>query len=152
MDNKADYLLIVKDNQKELKEQVEHLFTITAGTRETQWDIGHGRVENRVCEVIDDLWFLDGTSEWCGLKSIVKIQAERYNKKTGKNSLQVRYYINSLPADASYLNKAVRRQWAIKNNLHWFMNVIFEEDEFLKKKGNSALNYGLMAKIGTLVC
>ncbi|MDQ3395270.1 MAG: ISAs1 family transposase, partial [Bacteroidota bacterium] len=30
LDNKADYILMVKDNQKELKEQVEHLFKITA--------------------------------------------------------------------------------------------------------------------------
>ncbi len=82
---------MVKDNQKALREQVEHLFTITAGVRDTQYDVGHGRVETRVCEVIDDLRFLDTSEEWHGLKSVVKVQSERYDKKTGKKSHQDRY-------------------------------------------------------------
>jgi predicted transposase YbfD/YdcC len=151
LDNKADYLLMVKDNQKGLKEQVEHLFTITAGVKDTQYDVGHGRVETRVCEVIDDLRFMDGTSEWHGLKSIARIQSERYNKKTGQTSRQARYYISSLPADAAFINNAVRQHWAIENNLHWSLDVIFKEDESLKKKGNSALNYGLMAKMALVL-
>lgn len=151
MDNKADYLLMVKDNQKELKEQVERLFAITAGARDTQYDVGHGRVETRVCEVIDDLRFLDISEEWPGLRSAVKVRSERYHKKTGKTSHQDRYYISSLPADARYTNNAVRKHWAIENNLHWSLDVIFKEDCSLKKKGNSALNYGLMAKMALVL-
>lgn len=151
LDNKADYILMVKDNQKELKEQVEHLFKITAAVSDTQYDVGHGRAETRVCEVIDDLRFLDVSEEWDGLKSVVKVQSERYDKKTGKVSHQDRYYISSLPADAKYMNNAVRKHWAIENNLHWSLDVIFKEDESLKKKGNSALNYGLMAKMALVL-
>jgi predicted transposase YbfD/YdcC len=151
LDNEADYILMVKDNQKGLREQVEHLFTITAGVRDTQYDVGHGRVETRVCEVIDDLRFLDISEEWHGLKSVVKVQSERYDKKTGKMSHQDRYYISSLPVDAKYINNAVRQHWAIENNLHWSLDVIFKEDESLKKKGNSALNYGLMAKMALVL-
>ncbi len=151
LDNKADYILMVKDNQKELKEQVEHLFKITAAVSDTQYDVGHGRAETRVCEVIDDLRFLDVSEEWDGLKSVVRVKSERYDKKTGKMSHQDRYYISSLPSDAKYINNAVRQHWAIENNLHWSLDVIFKEDESLKKKGNSALNYGLMAKMALVL-
>ncbi len=151
LDSGADYILMVKDNQKELKEQVERLFITTATVRDTQYDVGHGRVETRVCEVIDDLRFLDISEEWHGLKSAVKVQSERYDKKTGKTSHQDRYYISSLPVDAKYINNAVRKHWAIENNLHWSLDVIFKEDESLKKKGNSALNYGLMAKMALVL-
>lgn len=151
LDSGADYILMVKDNQKELKEQVERLFITTAAVRDTQYDVGHGRAETRVCEVIDDLRFLDVSEEWDGLKSVVKVQSERCDKKTGKTSHQDRYYISSLPVDAKYINNAVRRHWAIENNLHWSLDVIFKEDESLKKKGNSALNYGLMAKMALVL-
>ncbi|RUA33079.1 MAG: ISAs1 family transposase [Bacteroidetes bacterium] len=151
MDNKANYILMVKDNQKELKEQVEHIFTITAGTSDTQYDVGHGRTEIRVCKVINDLRFLDVSEEWHGLKSLVKVESERCDKKTGKTSHQDRYYISSLDVDAEYINNAVRQHWAIENNLHWSLDVIFKEDESLKKKGNSALNYGMMAKMALIL-
>lgn len=152
VDKKADYLLMVKDNQKGLKEEIENLFKITAvASKDMQSDVGHGRVETRICEVIDDLTFMDESSKWHRLKSIVKIQSERYNKKTRETSHQTRYYISSLPANATYINNAVRRHWSIENNLHWSLDVIFKEDDSLKKKGNSALNYGLMAKLALLL-
>ncbi len=78
-------------------------------------------------------------------------KSERYDKKTGKMSHQDRYYISSLPSDAKYINNAVRQHWAIENNLHWSLDVIFKEDESLKKKGNSALKYGLMAKMALVL-
>lgn len=53
LDNKADYLLMVKDNQKGLKEQVEHLFTTTAvAAKDTGHDVGHGRVETRYVKLL----------------------------------------------------------------------------------------------------
>lgn len=140
----SDYLLMVKDNQKGLKEQIEKVFSITGKTDVNQEnDLGHGRIEKRVCQVTDELQFLDGKDEWEALRSIVRIKSERINKQTGECSKETRYYISSLPAKASIINKAVRQHWAIENNLHWTLDVIFKEDDALKKKGNSALNYKL---------
>lgn len=45
------------------------------------------------------------------------------------------------------ISKAIRSHWAIENNLHWTLDVIFKEDASLKKKGNSALNYTIIAKM-----
>jgi len=145
---KADYLLMVKDNQKELKQQVEKMF-IRGAIKDTnkQIDAGHGRVENRVCDVIDELCFMDEKEQWKNLKSIVMIQSERCNKQTGETSKQTRYYISSLPADAEKMNKAIRQHWSIENNLHWELDVIFKEDDSLKKKGESPKNFNVILKM-----
>jgi len=145
---KADYLLMVKDNQKELKEQVEKMFSReNIAKTNKQFDTGHGRAETRTCDVIDDLLFMDVKDQWVGLKSVVRVHSECYNKQTGKTSQQNRYYISSLSADAEKINNAVRSHWSIENNLHWTLDVIFKEDASLKKKGDSAINYNVMTKI-----
>lgn len=144
----ADYLLMVKDNQKGLKEQVEKVFAIAGKTDVNQQvDLGHGRIEKRVCQVSDQLQFLDDKEEWKAMKSIVQITSERIIKQTGGNSRETRYYISSLPADAKMINKAVRQHWAVENKLHWVLDVIFKEDASLKKQGNSARNFNIIAKM-----
>jgi predicted transposase YbfD/YdcC len=145
---KADYLLMVKGNQKELKQQVKKMFSIGGITdTNTHLDTGHGRVESRTCDVIDDLCFMDEKEQWKGLKSIVRVKSERYNKQTGKTSEQKRYYISSLSANAEKMNKTVRQHWSIENNLHWELDVIFKEDNSLKKKGNSPKNFNVILKM-----
>src|SRR5690606_6667129 len=145
---KADYILMVKDNQAGLKEQLTKLFqrgdAVKVGRDLTS---GHGRVETRVCHVTSSLEFLDGREEWKNLRSIVKISAERYCKKTGSTSNEDRYYITSLGDDPDLLNGAIRSHWGIENNLHWNLDVIFREDGQLKRAGNSAQNFNLISKI-----
>jgi predicted transposase YbfD/YdcC len=93
---KGDYILQVKDNQKDLKAQVKKLFSTQKTDNEnTELDIGHGRMEKRVCKVIYNLTFLDGKEDWKDLKSIVEIRSEIYNKKTQEKSESFRYYISS---------------------------------------------------------
>ena len=144
----AHYLLAVKDNQPELSEQVEKLFTMQkVENMNKHVDCGHGRVETRICSVIDDFRFFDDCQSWPGLKSVVKIQTERYTKLTGKTEYQTRYYISSLSADATYINHAVRDHWAIENKLHWVLDVQFQEDSSRKRTGNSASNFNIISKV-----
>ena len=56
----ADYILMAKENQAELKEQIEKVFRIQKSEMtDTQEDCDHGRIEKRTCEVITKLDFLD---------------------------------------------------------------------------------------------
>lgn len=144
----ADYILMVKDNQKNLKEQIEKTFeTQKSQDINTTTDFGHGRIETRTCSVIDDLSLLDKRKDWKGLKSIIRITSERIIKKTQKESVEQRYYITSLDTDAEKINKAVRNHWSIENNLHWNLDVLFKEDASLKKKGDSPINFNIITKI-----
>ncbi|MFN0293265.1 ISAs1 family transposase [Pedobacter helvus] len=144
----ADYILMVKDNQQELKEQVEKVFAMNPKTEaDMTIDAGHGRIEKRTCQAIENLTFLDDKQDWPGLKSIAKVISERTDKRSGHKSSQTRYYISSLPAKPKVIGQAIRSHWAIENNLHWTLDMLFKEDNSLKKKGNSPLNYNIIAKM-----
>lgn len=148
IEKKGDYILQVKDNQKDLKKQIDKIFsTQKVNNEHITRDTGHGRIEKRTCHVIDNLVFLDQKEDWAGLKSIVKIASEVYHKKTGKKSESIRYYITSRAANSKELAADIRSHWAIENNLHWNLDVIFKEDFALKRKGNSSENFNMITKL-----
>ena len=152
IEKEADYILMVKDNQPELKEQVEKVFTMNPKTEvDIDLDFGHGRIEKRTCQAIDNLTFLDGKQNWAGIKSIAKVISERTDKRSGKQSTEIRFYISSLPARPKVIGNAIRKHWSIENNLHWSIDMIFKEDNSLKKKGNSPLNYNIIAKMALAI-
>ena len=148
-EQKADYILQVKDNQKDLKEQMEDIFGSKATRRlDEMVTAGHGRIEKRRCESIAaSEVFLEGVENWNGLQTLVRIKSERTIKKTGEKSTEYRYYISSLPDNPKLLNTSVRSHWGIENNLHWNLDVIFREDGQLKRKGNSAENFNVISKV-----
>ena len=152
IEKKADYVLMVKDNQSELKRQVEKVLEMKPSVeQEVTLDAGHGRIERRTCRVTDELLFLDDREAWPGLRTIAEITAERTDKRSGESSSQVRYYISSLKAKPAVIAKAIRSHWAIENNLHWTLDVIFGEDAALKKKGNAAINYQIINKMALAI-
>lgn len=147
-EKKADYVLQVKGNQKTLLEEIENVFRLTKiASGDVQQDFGHGRIESRVCSVITDLTFLDEKANWSRLKSIVRLERETIHKQTSKKTSQTSYFISSAKFPAIRFNEIVREHWAIENNLHWSLDVLFEEDQSLKKKGNSAKNFNIISKI-----
>ena len=144
----ADYILMVKDNQKNMKTQIEKSFEdLKIKSADTNIDSGHGRVETRTCDVIDDLRLIEKRKDWKNIKCIVRITSKRYNKKTKQETVQIKYYITSIKPDATKINKAIRSHWSVENNLHWNLDVIFKEDASLKKKGNSPMNFNIITKI-----
>ena len=149
---KADYVLMVKDNQQGLKAQVEKLFNYYSGLKKNETvDFGHGRLETRVCETISDLTFMDEKENWTGIRSVVRVTSSRYIKKTGEESSATRYYISSLEANPARLNRVIRSHWSIENNLHWTLDVVFNEDSHLKKKNNSAANFNIINKMALTI-
>jgi len=119
IEGEADYILALKGNQGNLLQQTEDSFRflpVKSVSEET--DAGHGRVECRTCSVIDDLSMIEQKEQWKSLQCLIKIDAERYFKSTGKSETETRFYISSLPAEASLLNKSIRSHWGIENSLH----------------------------------
>jgi len=148
VDKEADYILMVKNNQRELLEQIEKKFSISSiGDEHNNLDSGHGRIEERKCSVIYNLDFIDDTEEWEGLKSIIRVESNRYSKADGKVEKAIKYYISSLNCSALRFNNAIRSHWSIENNLHWNLDVIFDEDKLQKKKDYSATNLNMLTKI-----
>jgi predicted transposase YbfD/YdcC len=148
VDKKADYILAVKENQQLLLDDIKDSFKmLTADAVAEQIDCGHGRVETRRCSVLGDLTLLDKSDDWKGLRSLVRIEAARFHKASGKTEQETRYYISSLPPDAARLNQLVRQHWGIENKLHWVLDVAFGEDLSRKRAGNAAQNFSLLNRI-----
>ncbi|MBA3985511.1 MAG: ISAs1 family transposase [Flavobacteriales bacterium] len=144
----ADYILAVKDNQKELHQQVKKMFNIARpSSTNVSVNVGHGRVETRKCSIIDNLVFFDSDVEWMGLKALVKIETERYSKLEKATQRETRFYISSLSEDAAKINNMVRDHWSIENKLHWMLDVNFREDASRRRKGHSAENFNIIAKV-----
>ena len=79
---------------------------------------------------------------WSGLHSLVKIRRQREIK--GVRSEQIAYYISSLTADAATVLTAVRRHWAVENECHWVLDLIFDEDRSRIRLGESPENFSLI--------
>ncbi|MDR2843789.1 MAG: ISAs1 family transposase, partial [Candidatus Symbiothrix sp.] len=96
IDKGGDYLLAVKGNQGCLEEDAERTVRFTSPTSEwIEDDFGHGRIEQRRCTLYTDLSFIDKAEAWKNLTAIVKIEATRYSKSSGKEEKEVRLYITS---------------------------------------------------------
>ncbi len=66
--------------------------------------------------------------------------------KAGIISNEKRLYISSLPADARRLNQAARLHWGIENQLHWRLDVVFNEDGSCIRNDNTAENIDILRK------
>ena len=144
----ADYVLAVKENQGHLLEEIKDSFQMLAAAAVAEEiDCGHGRIEQRRCAVIADLGLIEKAGEWPSLQGLVRIEAERYHKATGKTERETRYYITSLKPDAARLNRVVRQHWGIENKLHWVLDVGFGEDLSRKRAGHAAQNFSVLNRI-----
>ena len=106
---------------------------------------GHGRLEIRRCWAIGDpayLAYVDPERAWPGLKSLALVEAER--RVGGEVTIERRYYLSSLPADAAALNQAVRAHWGIENRLHWVLDVAFREDHSRARTGHAPANLAVL--------
>jgi predicted transposase YbfD/YdcC len=129
----ADYVLALKGNQESLHRAViehidERLDGDLAGARElTTTDRGHGREEQRTYLQLPAPADLPGRGEWKGLKSIGVVTSRRV--EGGREGIEVRYYLSSLPVDAGLFARAVRGHWSVENACHWSLDVTFREDD-----------------------
>jgi predicted transposase YbfD/YdcC len=144
--NQADYILSLKANQKNFMEEVESVFRVQKPDSTSQsTDKAHGRIETRSCYVITDLTQIEGVEKWENMKSIIKITSERI--LADKTTTEERYYISSLDVSAEKFNKYIRAHWGVENNLHWVLDMTFNEDYQRKRTKNAAQNFALINKI-----
>jgi len=174
LSQQGDYLFALKGNHRHLHEDVAAHFdwalgrvqkgveaqTLFSGHASTH-NFGHGRSEKRRC------WCVDATSrelgewretlsQWPGLQTLVLIESERSvsqsvpeagaprSTKWSEPTLERRYYLSSLPADAERILDSVRQHWGIENSLHWVLDVVFQEDSSRIRKDHAAVNTAML--------
>jgi predicted transposase YbfD/YdcC len=141
VDGKGEYVMIVKNNQHNLLDDVMTTFDgpfswMLRKSSDTILDSGHGRIEKRHLTVSDELpHYMD----WPGLKQVFMVERSTTIKKTGEYYAETAYGITSLTpeqADASRLNNLVPSHWHIENRSHWVRDVTFDEDRSQVRSGN----------------
>jgi len=123
-----DYVAQVKANQKELLKWVKFNTSIDDAKPidiHISYEYNtHGRHEERVCEIYDDLYQIN--NEWKSVKRVVKITSTTLSY--GKYSKENHYYISSLKVNAKTFAHIIRSHWKIENSLHYVKDVSFDED------------------------
>ena len=151
VDKGADYVLALKGNQTSLHEDATLFFAdpvLAAGCAASDdADAGHGRVEERSCLAAKADWLAQRHPEWAGLRSLAAVTARRIDKRTGRESLETRYYIASLEPDPKAILTATRAHWGVES-FHWTLDVAFDEDRCRTRKDNSAVNFAVIRHTG----
>jgi predicted transposase YbfD/YdcC len=155
----ADYIIGVKNNQPTLAQAVESAFQDEAqGLQQArlQQDIDitkdHGRLETRRCVVTRDLSTLGKALQaaWPGIRSLVMVHSGReFTSGAHKGEVQTEwhYYISSHDIDAAQFNQQVRRHWSIENGCHWVLDVAFGEDLSRVRVGHGAENFAVLRRM-----
>jgi len=151
----VDYVISLKGNQGILHHDIKDYldWAERIGFKEISHDYcetlgkDHGRIETRRCWVTEEIDWLEQKAEWKNLKSVIMVEAIR--EIIGKEkTVERRYFISSLEANAEQSLKAVRGHWAIENELHWCLDIGFREDDSRVREGKSAENLATLRHIG----
>lgn len=150
----ADYILALKDNQPTLSKQAHQWFEqfqATPGegvdyTQHQQCEAGHHRIEARTVFQfpVAQVFTAAQCNDWAGLQSLVVVQSHR--RLWNKDTFETRYFLSSLAADAVQFARYIRAHWGIENQLHWCLDVVFNEDASRIRKDHAPRNFSLLRR------
>jgi predicted transposase YbfD/YdcC len=131
----ADYVLALKGNQETLHQEVidyideqsKDGFVECKARSHVTKEKGHGREEIRSYTQMPVPESLAQLQLWKGLKTVGVVT--NVSVRDGKETVETRYYISSLPLLVKQFAHAVRSHWGIENACHWTLDMTFREDE-----------------------
>jgi len=143
VEQKADYLLNVKDNHEGLKEEIETYIQdedlrTEMDTAETM-EKNRGRIEHRTAYTTPNIGWIYNGNEWVKLSCIGAIN--RIVTTADRVTNEWHYFISSRNLTAKDLLKHARLEWSVET-MHWMLDVHFHEDfcRVLNKDGQQNLN------------
>lgn len=150
---KAEYVLALKGNHSTLHDEVRSFLEdaraegfpgIAHEVFETS-ERGHGRSETRRYCITEEIAWLTQHAQWAKLRSVGMVESIRESQ--GQRTVERRFYLASIAADAKNFARAVRGHWAIENSLHWSLDVSFAEDQCRVRTGYAAENLAILRHI-----
>jgi predicted transposase YbfD/YdcC len=144
---KAHYALALKANQPLLLAQAQGAFDRAAEDVRSfeTLDKHHGRLERRRGAVVDASR-LETTYGFPGLAAIGRIEAER-TTAGGKTTCEVRYVALSRRLHPRKMLEVVRTHWTVENQLHWPLDVVFDEDDARSRKDFGPENLAVLRRL-----
>jgi predicted transposase YbfD/YdcC len=142
------YVLALKENQSKLFAAVQQRFA-RAGKRSVAQRIepsNHDRHESRRATVIRDT-SIGAANRFPGVAALARITSRRRPRGGRADKPAVRYYLLSKYIAAKRLLQVVRNHWSIENQLHWVLDVVFDEDRGRTRKDNGPENLAIMRRL-----
>ena len=147
------YVAPVKGNQETLEENIAQYFNDKQLYKEAKkenyyvvTEKAHGKSEKREYIFTNDIEWLYNKKDWNELKSI-GIAKRTYQNDEGKKVVDIRYYISNIDAKKiEILAEAIRKEWAIENKLHFFLDMVFDEDKNKCFLENTQKNLNILRK------
>jgi len=135
----GDYVWTVKDNQPQLRQDIEQLFApehCLPGTSPVITDVrtahtvekNRGRLETRTLTACS---LLRESSDWPYLQQVFKVERHSVQLRTAETHREISYGVTSLTASeapAARLLGLNRGHWGIENGLHYRRDVTLHED------------------------
>jgi predicted transposase YbfD/YdcC len=160
----ADFVLALKGNQETVHAEVKAFLDQTLVEKQAPRPSGalpspaaatlaacetvekdHGRLEiRRYYQSTHLAWFAD-LAKWEGLQSVGMVEAIR--ESNGRQTVERRYYLSSLPLEVQQFARAVRGHWGVENKLHWVLDVCFREDQSRARAGFAAENLATLRRL-----
>lgn len=132
---KGKYLVGLKENQKELRKQINWAIANQSFLFKTRrQEKGHGRIEIRKYEFYDVLE-MEKDERWksCQIKTAIKVSRERNELKSGKRSCEESYYLSNEIGKYEEIVETIRNHWSVETNNH-IRDVSLKEDKMRSKK------------------
>ncbi len=147
LDRGADYVLALKENQSALwaaaRQGIESAAWHDQATLEQP--VSHGRYERRQIAVVRDATLAEEHG-FPGIRAVARLTSHR--RVDGKDTeVAVRYFLLSQAFPAARLLKIVRAHWSIENQLHWVLDVVFNEDRARNRKDHGPENLSILRKL-----
>jgi predicted transposase YbfD/YdcC len=143
---KAHYALGLKGNNGPLYAEAERLFA--AAGADAPWFVteekAHGRFEARRASVLPAS--VAARALLPGLKALGCIEAERIGTN-GNREITKRYIALSRVLEPAKFLEVVRTHWSIENQLHWTLDVVFDEDDARTRKDYAPENLAVIRRL-----
>lgn len=142
----AHYALKLKANNAPLFACVEAAFSLAdAGGKLAFYEeseSGHDRQERRRASIIAKP---ADTPAFPGLTAVGRIETERHAK--GKLAKSVHYVVLSKRLSPQRMLEVTRTHWSVENQLHWPLDVVFNEDDARTRKDYGPQNLAVLRRI-----
>jgi predicted transposase YbfD/YdcC len=148
LDSGADYALALKDNQSALLADAAALLETadeSGAADEPDEPPRHGRHEHRQAVVVPAA-ALARKHGFPRLAAVARVTLQR--RLDGKDEKPlVRYFVLSKRFAPDRVLAIVRTHWTIENQLHWVLDVVFDEDRARVRKDHGPENLAIVRKL-----
>ena len=143
----ADYALALKKNQGRVFADACRIIDAAAAPdrAETEQPVAHGRYESRQAQVVPAAELAE-RYDFPGIQAVARVTSRR-RVEGGQSDVVVRHVLLSQTFSAKRVLEIVRAHWSIENQLHWVLDVVFDEDKARNRKDHGPENLSILRKL-----